>query len=164
MTDYLTSFSSLFFSDNNQLIVMFLSAFLSATVLPGNSEIMFTALASQTIYQQGSFYSLPLLELLFVATVGNSLGSAVTYGMGMLLPKPPATEKKAVQWALEKSEKYGAAVLLFSWLPVVGDIFCGIAGWLRFPALYSLIFIVIGKLLRYLIVLVGLYPVLKYVA
>lgn len=164
MTDYLTTFVSFFFSSENQLIILFFSAFLSATVLPGNSEIIFTALATQTIYQHGSFYSLPLLNLIWVATLGNSLGSIVTYGMGKLIPKPPHSEKSTVQWALDKSEKYGAAVLLFSWLPVVGDIFCAIAGWLRFPILPSVIFITLGKLVRYIILLVGLYPLLKFVA
>ncbi|HDL4409339.1 TPA: DedA family protein, partial [Mannheimia haemolytica] len=65
--------------------------------------------------------------------------------------------------ALAKSEKYGVLVLLFSWLPIVGDIFCGIAGWLRFSLWQSILFIVIGKLLRYLFLLATLYSVLPHI-
>lgn len=158
MTEYLT----LFFSTENQLITMFVSGILSSTILPGNSEVIFTTLASQYIIADSSFYSSPLMGLLLVATVGNSLGSLITYAMGLLVPKPTQAENRYTHWALAKSEKYGVIILLFSWLPIVGDIFCGIAGWLRFNIWQSIILIVIGKLLRYLFLLVMLYPILKY--
>ena len=156
MTDYLLAFFGFFSSNENQWLFLFLSAFLSATVLPGNSEIVFSALATKSIYAE-------LWLLVLVATVGNSLGSIVTYAMGMLAPKPINSQKRLVKWALEKSEKYGVYVLLLSWLPFVGDILCAIAGWLRFPAVASVVFITIGKFCRYLILLISLYPLLKYV-
>jgi len=40
---------------------------------------------------------------------------------------------------------------LFSWLPVVGDPLCGVAGWMRLPLLPCIIFMTIGKFLRYLL-------------
>lgn len=163
MTEYLTSFFSLFFSEQNQLFTMFLSGFLSATLLPGNSEIIFTTLASQHLIIYGSLPSFSLFNLLLVATLGNSLGSITTYAIGLLLPRPQNTTNRYSQWALSKSEKYGVLVLLFSWLPIVGDIFCGIAGWLRFSLWQSILFIVIGKLLRYLFLLVTLYSVLPHI-
>lgn len=163
MTEYLTSFFSLFFSEQNQLFTMFLSGFLSATLLPGNSEIIFTTLASQHLITYSSLSSFSLFNLLLVATLGNSLGSITTYAIGLLLPRPQNTTNRYSQWALAKSEKYGVLVLLFSWLPIVGDIFCGIAGWLRFSLWQSILFIVIGKLLRYLFLLVTLYSVLPHI-
>ena len=144
MTDYLLAFFGFFSSNENQWLFLFLSAFLSATVLPGNSEIVFSALATKSIYAHESFWHAELWLLVLVATVGNSLGSIVTYAMGMLAPKPINSQKRLVKWA-------------------VGDILCAIAGWLRFPAVASVIFITIGKFCRYLILLVSLYPLLKYV-
>lgn len=47
--------------------------------------------------------------------------------------------------------RFGAPILLLSWLPVVGDPLCAVAGWLRLPWLSCLIFIVIGKFARYLV-------------
>lgn len=163
MTEYLTSFFSLFFSEENQLITMFFSGLLSSTILPGNSEVIFTTLASQHIIANNSFYSLSLIALVLVATIGNSLGSLITYAMGLLVPKPTQSENRYTRWALAKSEKYGALVLLFSWLPIVGDIFCGIADWLRFNIWQSILFIVIGKFIRYIFLLTTLYPILKYI-
>ena len=48
-------------------------------------------------------------------------------------------------------QRFGAPILLLSWLPVVGDPLCAVAGWLRLPWLPCLIFIVIGKFARYLV-------------
>jgi membrane protein YqaA with SNARE-associated domain len=47
--------------------------------------------------------------------------------------------------------RFGAPILLLSWLPVVGDPLCAVAGWLRLPWLPCLIFIVLGKFARYLV-------------
>ena len=158
MTDYFTSFFSLFFSAENQLITMFLSAFLSATVLPGNSEIIFTTLATQTRLTDSNLFSSQILWLLGVATVGNSLGSSITYAMGLLIPKPLDLKHKTAQWALRLCEKYGVFALLLSSLPIIGDLLCGIAGWLRFNLWQSLIFICLGKFIRYLILLFAISP------
>jgi membrane protein YqaA with SNARE-associated domain len=40
---------------------------------------------------------------------------------------------------------------LLSWLPVIGDPLCAVAGWLRLPWLPCLIFMTIGKGARYLV-------------
>lgn len=153
MTDYITSLLSLFFSEENQLFTMFLSAFLSATVLPGNSEIIFTTLATQISLTNSDLFSAQMLWLLSVATLGNSLGSSVTYAMGLLIPKPLDLKNKSARWALALCEKYGVFALLLSSLPIIGDLLCGIAGWLRFNLWQSLIFIYLGKFIRYLILL-----------
>lgn len=160
MTEYLTAFFSLFFSTENQLITMFISALLSSTLLPGNSEIIFSTLASQQMLVNPNGYAEMLLLLIAVATIGNALGSFITFLMGKLLPKPKQLNSRYARWAIEKSERYGVVVLLLSWLPLVGDILCGVAGWLRFSTAWSLFYITLGKLLRYLILLATLYPIL----
>lgn len=47
--------------------------------------------------------------------------------------------------------RFGAPILLLSWLPVVGDPLCAVAGWMRLPWLPCLIFIMVGKFARYLV-------------
>lgn len=162
-TDYLTSFLSLFFSTENQFITMFISSLISASILPGNSEIIFTTIASQTILLERTFYSSSLAWLILVATIGNTLGSLITFGMGKLVEKPKALTNKYAEWTLNKLNRYGALMLLLSWLPIVGDLICGIAGWLRFPFIKSLIYIFIGKFVRYLLLLGTIYPLVKYI-
>jgi membrane protein YqaA with SNARE-associated domain len=46
-------------------------------------------------------------------------------------------------------KRYGAAVLLLSWLPIIGDALCVAAGWLRLNAWYSALYIALGKFARY---------------
>ncbi|MFU2090241.1 YqaA family protein [Avibacterium avium] len=130
----------------NSLWLMFSSAFLSATVLPGNSEIIFLFLTAPFI---GAMFSHDVLSLIAVATAGNTLGSMTTYAIGRWFPK---LEQKNLQrsWALNNIQRYGIWTLLLSWLPIVGDAFCAMAGWLRFNWLKSMLLILIGKLLRYI--------------
>ena len=54
-------------------------------------------------------------------------------------------------------------MLLLSWLPLLGDLLCGVAGWLRLPLLKSAFYIFMGKLIRYLLLLITIYPLVKYV-
>jgi len=75
------------------LAALFASSFLSATLLPGNSEIVFLALVHQ----------MPELEAraLAVATVGNTLGGMTSYLIGRLFPKP--RENRAVAWLARRA-------------------------------------------------------------
>jgi membrane protein YqaA with SNARE-associated domain len=114
---------------------LFLSAFLSATLLPGNSEAVLLGLLALR----------PDLSVaaVAIATLGNTLGGATTYLFGRLVPKSPAG--RAVDWL----RRFGAPALLLSWTPVLGDALCAAAGWLRLPWLPALAFIALGKLARY---------------
>ncbi|MFJ2992528.1 YqaA family protein [Pandoraea sp. NPDC087047] len=46
--------------------------------------------------------------------------------------------------------RFGPPLLLLSWLPVVGDPLCTLAGWLRLSWRTCLVYIAIGKALRYI--------------
>lgn len=111
------------------------SSFLSATLLPGNSEIVFVSLVHHT----------PALEgpALAVATFGNTLGGLTSYLVGRLFPQPK--ENRAVAWL----QRYGPAALLLSWVPVIGDGLCVASGWLRHNLLAATLFIAVGKFARY---------------
>ena len=130
------------------LWVLFLSAFISSTLFPGGSEAVLAYLASDTQY---STYT-----LVIVATLGNTLGGMTSWGVGRLVALKYSTEKlvkPSHQKAVERLHKYGSPVLLLSWLPVVGDPLCVAAGWLRIHWLWSLVFIGVGKLLRYIVII-----------
>ena len=95
-----------------------------------------------------------VLPLLFVATVGNVLGSVITYGMGRL--GNGALHRKWLRISIENMERaeswflrYGKLSLLLAWLPVVGDPLCLVAGLLRCPLLLFIALVTLGKLLRY---------------
>lgn len=147
----------LFFVEN-QFVVMFFSAFLSATVLPGNSEVVLVSYASQLSFENQLD---SVIALWVLASVGNSLGSLTTYGLARLFPKPKITENpnKVKRWAVFAVEKYGVWTMGFSWLPVVGDVLCGVAGWMRLPFLFTTLLIFFGKALRYTVILWGVFNV-----
>ncbi|TDQ58048.1 membrane protein YqaA with SNARE-associated domain [Mesocricetibacter intestinalis] len=132
--------------------LMFSSAFLSATLLPGNSEVVFIGLMAAIRSGQPEYFSPAALFLLFTATLGNSLGGFTSYWLGRLLPSSGLSQKSGAKqhWVMLKLKRYGAVLLLLGWLPVLGDIFCSAAGWLRLRWCLVLIFLSCGKFLRYL--------------
>ena len=95
---------------------LFLSAFISSTLFPGGSEAALLYLASEAKH--------PLILLLIVATLGNTLGAMTSWGIGRLIAIRYSAEKlskPSQQKAVARLEKYGSPVLLFSWLPIIGD-------------------------------------------
>ncbi|WP_036548682.1 YqaA family protein [Nitrincola lacisaponensis] len=129
------------------LLALFVSAFISATLLPGGSEALLAWMVHQGEY--------PVAQLIASATLGNVLGSLVTFGMGALLRLryPLKTlDKPQHQRAKRWIEQYGAVALIMAWLPIVGDPLCFVAGWLGVRVSLSIVCIALGKLLRYLVV------------
>ncbi len=127
---------------------LFLSAFLSSTLLPGGSEAVLAALR---LHDQH-----PPLALLAVATAGNTLGGLSSWLIGRLIARRwPAeqlakpAQRRAVRWL----ERHGSPLLLLSWLPLVGDPLCLAAGWLRIGFCSALLFIALGKGARYAAIL-----------
>jgi membrane protein YqaA with SNARE-associated domain len=123
---------------------LFGSAFVSATLAPGGSEAVLAYLVSQT--------ELSPEVLLLTATSGNTLGAVTTWVLGFFTAiKYPAERlaKSRQEKAVASVRRWGLPILLFSWLPVVGDGFCFAAGWLRLPFWRSVLAMAIGKALRY---------------
>lgn len=136
--------------DNSELTLwgLFLSSFVSSTLLPGGSEAVLAYIGSDGVYGASL--------LLMVATLGNTLGGMTSWGLGRwLVWRFPAhvLQKPEQQRALERVQRWGSPVLLLSWLPIIGDPLCLAAGWLRIHWLWSLLFIAIGKAARYGVIL-----------
>ncbi|MCP5078235.1 MAG: DedA family protein [Psychromonas sp.] len=131
----------------SELITLFLSGFISSTLLPGGSELLL-------IYYLNN-NSENVLGYFFAVTAGNSLGAMVTYLMGYYFywgrDKAQAKHKKATDFC----KKYGVYSLLLSWLPIVGDLLPLVAGWLKLPISKSILFIITGKALRYLLIIIS---------
>lgn len=117
---------------------LFLTSFLSATLLPGGSEaVLFAALRA---------YPEHMAEAIALATAGNTLGGMSTYLMARLIPR------QTVPKQLDVVRHWGSPVLVLAWAPVIGDALCVAAGWLRINWLAGLAWMAIGKLARYLVV------------
>ncbi|HEY5580824.1 MAG TPA: YqaA family protein [Rhodoferax sp.] len=125
------------------LSTVFVVAFISATLLPLGSEPVVFGLV-----QLSPHLFWPTMA---VATVGNTLGGMVTWGMG--LASHQVVDKyshsnhhlRALAWL----ERLGPKACLLAWLPVVGDPLCAVAGWLKLPFWPCVAYMAIGKLARY---------------
>lgn len=126
---------------------LFFSAFIASTLFPGGSEALLAYLVSDNTHS--------LTLLVAVATLGNTLGAMTSWAIGRLISlryNAESLTKPEHILALSRVQRYGSPILLLSWLPVVGDPLCVAAGWLRIHWLQSMIFIAVGKLLRYIVV------------
>jgi membrane protein YqaA with SNARE-associated domain len=52
--------------------------------------------------------------------------------------------------------RFGPRACLLSWLPVVGDPLCAVAGWLRLPFWPCVAWMALGKCLRYIVMTAAL--------
>lgn len=133
-----------------ELVLLFASAFLAATILPIPSEV---TLAGLVVAGRGD-----LALLWLVATVGNTLGSLVNWTMGRLALRLegrewfPVRHERLVR-AQRWFNRHGVWTLLLVWLPVVGDPLALVAGLMRTPFLLTVVLIAIGKAARYAVVM-----------
>lgn len=89
-----------------------------------------------------------------VATLGNTLGALVTYGIGYIgdsyfLKHFRGMHAKIHRYA-DGIQKRGFLYAFFSFLPIVGDVFVLGLGVYRYSIFKSCIFIALGKGIRYL--------------
>ncbi len=126
---------------------LFTAAFLAATPIPFQSEIIFIAAQTAAIA--------PLWLLIFVASFGNTLGSCVTYIIGCQItrwenrpwfPATPAQMARAQRWF----HRWGRWSLLLSWAPF-GDVIVLASGVLRTSWPVFLTLVAIAKTARYLV-------------
>lgn len=140
------------------LLGLFGSALLSATVLPGSSEVVLGALITAYPSQAWPGFA--------TALAGNLLGCLLTFGMGHA-GRQGYERFQRVKVDMDgpqvmRLRRWGAPALVLSFVPLVGDALVLAAGWLRMPLWQSLFWIAVGKGLRYLLVVLGMLGVLSF--
>lgn len=149
------------------LPAVFIISLLSATLLPVGSE--------PVVFGYIKLNPDMFWPAIAVATAGNAAGGAIDWWLGYaakLAVVRYRKQRQAREHAREHAEhkahpvrhkkppldaryfrwmrRIGPPALLLSWLPAIGDPLCTLAGWLRLPFWPSLLYMAIGKLLRYL--------------
>ena len=126
-------------------LTMFVSAFLAATFFPFASE--FTLAAS--LAAGGS-----VLWLIAIATLGNTLGAVVNWGLGRFIehfrdrgwfPVDPKRLQRGQAWF----RRFGVWSLLLAWVPVAGDALTVVAGAMRVHIVPFVVLVAVGKGARY---------------
>ena len=127
---------------------LFIAGFLAATILPFSSESLL-AVALLNGFD-------PILCLIII-TSGNWLGSITTYGIGYLgnidwIEKYLKISREKIEKTRSYLVKYGTLLALFSWVPIVGDLFTLSLGYFKINFTLVAIFMLIGKFFRYLLI------------
>ena len=129
------------------LLGLFIGCFLAATILPFSSDVLYLAVLAST--------NEPVACLL-VGTLGNWLGSVLTYWIGWLgrwewiekwfKVRPETLEKQKI-----KIDRYGVWLALLAWIPIIGDIIAIALGFYKVRPLWTHVLLLIGKFLRFVI-------------
>ncbi|MDP3057825.1 MAG: YqaA family protein [bacterium] len=126
-------------------LTLFAASFLAATILPLSPDLIAAKMALD-----GNI----LFYIIAVAAIGSYLGSCTTYYLGYLgrekiLKKRPEKKEGKMEKYHKIFERYGAPILLLTWVPIVGDIFAGIAGVLEINFWVFSLYALLGKIIRF---------------
>ncbi len=126
---------------------LFLGSFAAATVVPFSSDVLIIGI----LLAGGD----PLLSFLS-ATLGNWLGGLTSFGIGWLgkwewLEKWFHVKKETLEKQKAIIDRWGALLAIFSWLPVVGDVFAIGLGFYKVRPGRCAFWLLVGKALRYLL-------------
>ena len=129
------------------LLGLFIGTFLAATILPFSSDALYIAVLTVTDNP---------VQCLWVATLGNWLGGITTYYIGRIgkwewLEKWFSVKKETLEQQKTRVDKYGIWLALLSWVPFIGDMFVVALGFYRTKQIPTIILLLIGKFLRFLV-------------
>ncbi|NYE26982.1 YqaA family protein [Pigmentiphaga litoralis] len=154
------------------LSAIFVVSLISATLLPLGSEP--AVFGYVKISPEMFWYAVG------TATLGNTVGGMISYWMGRAAkngvdrlrhrheahrlaeghhgpPRPidhphgdPGQHGRWHAHARRWLDRWGPKTLLLSWVPLVGDPLCAVAGWLKLDFWPSVLYMAIGKLARYI--------------
>ncbi len=131
------------------LLGLFLAGFLSGSVFPFNSESVLSLL----IYSGFNVGS-----SLAAATAGNTLGGISIYYLGYLgkmewIEKYAKVKPEKIHAILPKLKRYGSLAASLSFVPLFGDVVILGLGFFRISPFFTIFFMMIGKIARYLVVI-----------
>ena len=134
-----------------EYIGLFFISFAAATIVPLGSE-------AAVAFMAATGFNPPAIFL--TATIGNSLGALVNYGIGrwggdFLLSRWIRPEEKKLKRIRAVYGRWGAPASFFAWTPVIGDPLTVAAGFLHVHPLFFSFWVTLGKGLRYWAVLKG---------
>ena len=138
---------------------LFLSAFLAGSLIPFSSEIVLLTLVK---------LGLNPMVCLVLATLGNTLGGMTCYGMGWA-GRTDWIERylHVKQDKVDKMQRFlqgkGSMMAFFAFLPFVGGVLAVALGFMRSNITLTTLSMMLGKLLRYIVLLWAMQETLQLV-
>ena len=136
------------------IIGLFLNSLLAATAIPLPTEILTSALLIG-----GENIVLVAITLIIGSTIGGILNYFIGFGGNKLIKK---MKKKSDVEKQDKNhnkllDKFGWSAIFFAaWIPIVGDLILISAGVKKMKFIKFSIFIISGKIIKTIIVVLGL--------
>lgn len=129
------------------LLGLFIGTFLAATILPFSSDALYIAVLAATKDPIGC---------LAVGTVGNWLGSVVTYWIGWIgrwewIEKWFKVKRETLEKQKVKIDKYGVWLALLAWIPIIGDVIAIALGFYKTRPWATMFLLLVGKFARFLL-------------
>ena len=129
------------------LLGLFIGTFLAATILPFSSDALYIAVLAATKDTAGC---------LLVGTLGNWLGSVVTYWIGWIgrwewIEKWFKVKRETLEKQKVKIDKYGVWLALLAWIPIIGDVIAIALGFYRTRPWATVFLLLVGKFARFLL-------------
>jgi membrane protein YqaA with SNARE-associated domain len=136
------------------IIGLFLNSLLSATAIPLPTEILTSALLIG-----GENIGLVAIALIIGSTIGGILNYFIGFGGNKLIKK--MRKKSDTEKQNEKHnkilDKFGWSAIFFAaWIPIIGDLILISAGIKKMKFVKFLIFMISGKIIKTIIVVLGL--------
>lgn len=131
---------------------LFISALLAGSIIPFSSELLMVALIKIGLN--------PTLCVL-AATLGNTAGGMTCYYMGRLgridwIERYFKVKKEKIDRMQRFLQGKGALMGFFTFLPFVGEAIAIALGFMRSNLMLTTLSMLVGKLIRYIIILVPL--------
>lgn len=138
---------------------LFLSAFLAGSLIPFSSEIVLLTLVK---------LGLNPMACLVLATLGNTLGGMTCYGMGWAgrtdwIERYLHVKQDKVDRMQLFLQGKGAMMAFFAFLPFVGGVLAVALGFMRSNITVTTLSMMLGKLLRYIVLLWAMQETLQLV-
>ncbi|SFM76917.1 YqaA family protein [Methanolobus profundi] len=133
------------FIEEHAFTGLFIASFLASTIFPLGSEAFVILLISK---------GFDPLSIIMVASIGNYLGACTTYYIGIrgrtdVIERYFSISKEQLERTDRLFSKYGAFLLIFTWLPLIGDAIAATGGVLKLDFKIFSFYVFIGKLARY---------------
>lgn len=133
--------------ENLGLVGLFIGNLLAATIVPFSSDALYIA-ALATLKQPAVCF--------VVATIGNWLGSVITYYCGAFaqwswIERWFKVDHQTLEKQKSRIDKYGVWLALLAWVPFIGDVFVIALGFYRTPIVTTTILLLVGKAARFVV-------------
>lgn len=138
---------------------LFVAAMLAGSVLPFSSEIVLAALIK---------LGLDPVSCIIAATLGNTVGGMTCYFMGGIgktawIEHYFKVKKERINEMEQFLQGKGAIMAFFTFLPALGEVIAITLGFMRSNIWITLVSMMTGKLIRYILILLALEGIINFI-